>query len=225
MSKHPIQHYYDELAQAYDTDRFGNSYGQYLHIQEQSIMQGWLQGIAPQTVVDMGCGAGRFLQYAQVGVDFSANMLTQAQHKFPDRKLVQASITATPFADQAFQAAFSLHVFFHLEKSVIRQAIHEAHRILKPGGVFIVDFPSATRRRLVNYQKAGWHGNTSLSVGELQQYTEGLFVLERQRGVLLFPVHRIPKRLRRPVRWLDTVLCHTSLGKWASYCFVCLRRI
>lgn len=225
MSKHPIQHYYDALAGTYDTDRFGSSYGQYLHSQEQGIMRAWLQGIAPQATVDLGCGTGRFLQYAHSGVDFSTNMLLQAQHKFPDRKLVQASIAATPFANQAFQAAFSLHVFFHLEKSVIQQTIHEAHRIVKPGGVFIIDFPSAARRRLANYQKAGWHGNTSLSVGELQQYTNGLFVVEQQRSVLLFPVHRIPKRLRYLVRWLDTLLCQTFLGKWASYCFVCLRRI
>jgi ubiquinone/menaquinone biosynthesis C-methylase UbiE len=225
MDRHPIRQYYDELAAAYDADRFGNSYGQYLHAQEQGIMQAWLRGIAAQTTLDMGCGTGRFLQYARHGVDFSGQMLTQAQGKFPDHPLVQASITRIPFADQTFRAAFSLHVFFHLDKSVIRQAIREAHRILQPGGILIVDFPSIARRRLVNYRKDGWHGNTALSIDEIRQYADGLFVLEKQQGVMLFPVHRIPRNLRRPMRWLDTLLCRTFLRRWSSYCFVCLRRL
>lgn len=225
MSKRPIRQYYDELAAAYDADRFGHSYGQYLHAQEQTIMQAWLRDIAPNATVDMGCGTGRFLPYAHYGVDVSGQMLIQAQRKFPDRQLVQASMTATPFAEQTFQGTFSLHVFFHLDKTVIQQAIREAHRILQPGGVFIVDFPSAARRRLVKYRKDGWHGNTSLSVDEVRQYAAGLFTLEKQQGVMLFPVHRIPKPLRRPVRWLDTLLCRTFMRQWASYCFVCLRRL
>lgn len=225
MHNRPIQQYYDELAAAYDEDRFGNSYGQYLHAQEQGIMQAWLGGIAPEVTLDMGCGTGRFLQYAHYGVDLSGQMLVQAQHKFPAHQLVQASITNTPFADQQFRAAFSLHVFFHLDKAIIRQAIREAHRILQPGGVLIVDFPTAARRRLVKYQKDGWHGNTALSVDEVRQYANGLFLLEKQQGAMLFPVHRIPKKLRQPVRWLDTLLCRTFLRQWASYCFVCLRRL
>lgn len=225
MHNRPIQQYYDELAAAYDVDRFGNSYGQYLHTQEQGIMQAWLGDIAPQATLDLGCGTGRFLPYAHYGVDVSGQMLAQARRKFPDRQLVQASMTRTPFADQMFQGAFSLHVFFHLEKTVIRQAMQEAYRILQPGGVLIVDFPSAARRRLVKYQKDGWHGNTALSVDEIRQYAKGLFVLEKQQGVMLFPLHRIPKKLRQPVRWLDTLLCRTFLRQWASYCFVCLRRL
>lgn len=225
MDNRPIRQYYDELAAAYDADRFGNSYGQYLHAQEQGIMQAWLRDIAPEATLDIGCGTGRFLQYAHYGVDFSGQMLVQAQRKFPDRQLVQASMTSMPFADQQFQVAFSLHVFFHLDKAIIQQTIHEAHRILQPGGILIVDFPTTVRRRLVKYRKDGWHGNTALSVGEIQQYASGLFVLEKQQGVMLFPVHRIPKKLREPVRWLDTLLCRTFLHQWASYCFVCLRRL
>ncbi|WP_298608816.1 class I SAM-dependent methyltransferase [uncultured Thiothrix sp.] len=225
MNKQSIQHYYDQLASDYDANRFGNSYGQYLHAQEHQIMQAWLQGAAPTASIDLGCGTGRFLQYAHYGVDFSEQMLTQALHKFPKHQLIQASITNTPFLDQSFQAAFSLHVFFHLEKHTIKQVLQEAHRILQPRGVLIIDFPSAARRQLVKYKKEGWHGNTALSLPELQQAIEGLFVLEQQQGVMLFPVHRIPKVLRSPLRVFDSLLCQTFLRHWASYYFVYLRRI
>lgn len=225
MNKLLIQQYYDELATAYDADRFGHSYGHYLHVQEQAIMQTWLEGIAPVVTVDLGCGTGRFLDYAYYGVDFSGQMLVQARLKFPSHSLIQASITHTPFADQTFQAAFSLHVCFHLEKDTIQQLLQEAHRILQPRGVLIIDFPSAARRQFVRYKKEGWHGNTALSLPELQQAIEGLFVLEQQQGVMLFPVHRIPKVLRKPLRVLDSWLCQTFLRQWASYYFVCLRRI
>ena len=219
-----IQQYYDDLAPEYDSDRFANSYGKYLHAQETQIMQQWLKGISQKEILDMGCGTGRFLEFAQHGVDISEGMLTQAKTKFPKKVLQIASIIKTPFADNTFQAVFSLHVFFHLEKEVIQQTIQEAHRILKPSGILIFDFPSKARREMINYQKEGWHGNTTLGLEEIQQYIDGKFILEKHQGVMMFPVHRIPKTLRNSFRFIDTILCQSFLKKWASYNFVCLRK-
>jgi ubiquinone/menaquinone biosynthesis C-methylase UbiE len=40
-----------------------------------------------------------------------------------------------PLADASIDAAFSVHVFQHLEsKSVIERYLHEVHRVLRPGG-------------------------------------------------------------------------------------------
>jgi len=219
-----IQQYYNDLAPEYDSDRFANSYGKYLHVQETQIMGEWLRGISQKEILDMGCGTGRFLNYAHYGVDISEGMLTEAKAKFPNKELQIASITNTPFQDNTFQAIFSLHVFFHLEEEIIQQTIQEAHRILKPNGILIFDFPSKTRREMINYQKEGWHGNTALSLEEVQQYVGGKFILEKYQGVMLFPVHRIPKFFRSSFRLVDTLLSQSFLKKWASYNFVFLHR-
>ena len=224
FTKKSIQQYYDDLAPEYDADRFANSYGKYLHAQETQIMHKWLSGIFPKEILDMGCGTGRFLKYAQYGVDISEGMLAEAKSKFPDKELKLASITNTPFTENTFQAIFSLHVFFHLEKEVIQQTIQEAYRILKPNGILIFDFPSKARREMINYQKEGWHGNTALSIDEIQQYIDGLFILEKSQGGMMLPVHRIPKSMRTSMRFVDTVLCNSFLKKWASYNFVFLRK-
>ena len=224
FTKKSIQQYYDDLAPEYDSDRFANSYGKYLHAHEAQIMQKWLSGIVQKEILDMGCGTGRFLEYAHHGIDISEGMLAEAKRKFPEKVLQKASITNTPFTKNTFNVVFSLHVFFHLEKEVIQQTIQEAHRILRPNGILIFDFPSEKRRALINYQKEGWHGNTALSLEEIQEYIDGKFILEKYQGVMMFPVHRIPETLRTSFRFVDTMLCNSFLRKWASYNFVCLRK-
>ncbi|KOR30420.1 hypothetical protein TI05_14030 [Achromatium sp. WMS3] len=219
-----IRRYYDKLAPKYDVERFANSYGQYLHKQEQLIMQDWLFGKNPDTCLDMGCGTGRFLKYAKHGIDISEPMLLQAQFKFPEHDLQVSSITNTLYMDNTFDAVFSLHVFFHLEHHVIKQAIKEAYRILKPGGLLIFDFPSQTRRQLVKYQKDDWHGNTVLNVDTVREYSNSMFTLKKFQGVMMFPIHRIPDGLRDYMRTLDALLCRSPLKFLASYNLVCLQR-
>ena len=60
----PIQDYYDKIAHKYDADRFGNSYGRYIDALEREILTTWLHGVKPENVLDIGCGTGRFLDFA-----------------------------------------------------------------------------------------------------------------------------------------------------------------
>ena len=91
----PIKNYYENLATTYDENRFANSYGQFIDHQERQILNRWIQKQA--TILDIGCGTGRFLEYATHGLDVSQNMLNEAQRKFPEKKLVASSATNTPF--------------------------------------------------------------------------------------------------------------------------------
>jgi len=222
--KTSIRNYYDQLAPEYDDDRFNNTYGQYLHHQEHQILQRQLNGISLDNILDMGCGTGRFLQHAGHGVDFSEGMLQQAQSKFPNRQLTISDISNMPFEASSFKAIYSLHVFMHLDMETIHATIRDAHRILESDGILIFDFPSKARRELINYKKEGWHGNTALDIATVEQLTEGLFDLENYEGVLFFPIHRVPIRLRSFFRFFDSLLCRSFLRKWASYHFVFLRK-
>jgi ubiquinone/menaquinone biosynthesis C-methylase UbiE len=93
MNPH-IQNYYDQLAPAYDEDRFGNSYGQFIHQQELRVLQAFRAASPQGQVLDLACGTGRLLPWATHGVDISAAMLAQARSKYPDKDLRAGSALA-----------------------------------------------------------------------------------------------------------------------------------
>ncbi len=66
-------------------------------------------------IVDLGCGDGRFLAYADVGVDLSIGMLRRAKMKKLNKSLVEASVTHLPFRDKAFNHAFMIDVLIHVK--------------------------------------------------------------------------------------------------------------
>lgn len=219
-----IRTYYDSLAERYDENRFGNSYGQYIHQQEKAILSQWLEGIQSEDILELGCGTGRLLDFAQTGIDFSASMLQVAAKKYPNHRLIPGDITQLPFYTPQFQAVFSTHVFMHLDIGSIRKTIQEVHRVLRPGGLFIFDVPNLWRRKVIRYQKSGWHGNTALNEQEIQVICGADWELTHREGILLFPIHHLPPLLRAPFRPLDSLLCRTSLKKYASYHFYVLKK-
>jgi len=70
--KTEIIKYYDALADTYDTDRFSNSYGDYIHHQELRVLHKYLSKDAIAKNLDVACGTGRFLDFADYGMDISS---------------------------------------------------------------------------------------------------------------------------------------------------------
>jgi SAM-dependent methyltransferase len=195
--------YYDRLAGTYDTDRFGGSYGTFLHEQEVAILARMIPQAAT-AILDIGCGTGRLTGYATCGCDPSLNSVRIAAGKRPERGFVAADLTAMPFAAASFDAAFCFHVFMHLDRDRIQTGLREIARVLRPGGILIADVASGVRRRLLGHKPKGWHGATSLSVREFSDLaaTAGL----RQSGVsgtIMLPLHRLPEGIRMPLSALD----------------------
>lgn len=216
--------YYDELADRYDDDRFGNSYGQHLDALERSILSTWLGGIEPGRCVDFGCGTGRLLAFAGTGVDGSARMLQVAAQKYADRHLIPAPITEVPLADGAMEAGLCFHVLMHLPEETIRAFLAEAARIVRPGGKLIVDIPSAPRRALSRRPKSGWHGDTASDLATFRRWAGAQWQMQEVRGILMLPLHRIPRRVRPWLMRLDAWLGRTFLARYASYYVIELER-
>lgn len=80
-------------------------------------------------ILDAGCGEGRFIAYADVGVDFSKGMLKRARSHYPDRNFVRASILYLPFKDKAFSAAFTVDVLLHIQPDKRKNALKEVDRV------------------------------------------------------------------------------------------------
>ncbi|MEL6656866.1 MAG: class I SAM-dependent methyltransferase [Bacteroidota bacterium] len=220
----PINEYYEELAPNYDQDRFGNTYGQYIHQQETAILNQLLPYPATTLTLDLGCGTGRLLRWATHGLDYSPAMIAQAEKKYPDRDLQIGSAWDTPYETACFQAVYSFHVLMHLEEAQIPAVLQEAARILQSGGRFIFDIPSKKRRALLRYRAGHWHGAQSLALDDIRAFAGEDWEVRSYTGVLFLPIHRFPNWLRQPLRWMDDLLCRSPWRAYASYLVIELVR-
>ena len=215
-----VSEYYQQLAPTYDEDRFGNTYGQFIHQQEHSILDQLLPYPATAPTLDLACGTGRLLRWATHGLDNSSAMIAEAGKKFPGKELTVGSALAMPYAGGTFAAVYSFHLLMHLQAEEIRQVLEEAARVIPTGGRFLFDIPSRNRRELTNYQAAGWHGAQSLSISDINELITDKWTLQSYTGVLFLPIHRFPVRIRGPLRWLDNLLCRSPWRSYASYLVV-----
>ncbi len=195
--------YYDKLAGNYDSDRFGNSYGRFVHQQEREILDRAVP-VQAGMILDMGCGTGRLSQYATHGCDASTESLKVATDKHPDKPFLAADLLSLPFASSTFDAAFCFHVLMHLRLEQVGDVLAEIARVLKPGGIFVVDVASRIRRRVLRHNAAGWHGSTSLSLRELSSLAaKAGLKMDASFGTILFPIHRFPGALRESLVKID----------------------
>ena len=201
MAENCVVDYYNQIASQYDESRFGNSYGQFIDRQERWVLDNLK--IDAATCLDLPCGTGRLSNYAAVGADASEAMLDEARKRFPDHRFLQADATQTGFSDASLQTILSFHFLMHLDADTVQKVMHEMHRLLLPDGRWICDIPSRQRRSLTSRQPEAWHGNTSMDVQQMRQLTQGLFEIQSVHGVMLMPVHRMPKSLRPSLCSLD----------------------
>lgn len=93
------------------------------------------------SVLDVACGAGVLtnklneLNYVATGIDFSAEMISEARLRYPDLKFAIGDAENLNFADESFDAVVMNFGILHLENPELAMA--EAKRVLKPQGKFI----------------------------------------------------------------------------------------
>ncbi|MBR5640319.1 MAG: class I SAM-dependent methyltransferase [Muribaculaceae bacterium] len=218
MSHDKIIDYYNSLAQTYDENRFGNSYGQFIDRQERRVLNKLLSPLTEQRhVLEIACGTGRLTNYATHALDASEQMMAIAQEKHKNVSFTLASAADTGFQDETFDAVFSFHLMMHLDNETIESICKEAHRILKPGGQFIFDIPSRKRRELFHHKQDGWHGATHLSADEVKQLAGTRFKVNRSAGIMMMPVHKLPKVMRKPLVSTDYLLANSPIKQYSSY--------
>lgn len=118
----------------------------------------WIRGLVKDAelalgdrVLDFGCGVGRLTnalaEYAAeaVGVDIADSMIEQATQlsQYPDRvRFVGYDGRTLPFEDGAFDSAVSLIVLQHARPEVQIGCLLELQRVVRPGGVLVLQIPS-----------------------------------------------------------------------------------
>jgi SAM-dependent methyltransferase len=116
------------------------------------IPQWPLQAAGGRTVVDVGCSWGRWsiaaarAGYRPIGVDVHVDALAAAarvaKQLGAEADFVCGDADHLPFLPQSVDVVFSYSVLQHLERSVVLRFFAEVHRILKPGGLCLVQLPN-----------------------------------------------------------------------------------
>ncbi len=209
-----IVNYYDNLAESYDENRFDNAYGKFIDRQERNLLDKLLTNDS-EIILDLACGSGRLLNYANFGIDASPKMIDIAKQKYNNKSIFLADAEKTQFESNSIDTIFSFHFFMHLNQDKINKILEECDRILKNNGRIIFDVPSKKRRRLLNFKSNEWHGAYSTSIAE--QKLNQHFKVSRTFGFLFFPIHRFPKFTRKFLVKIDLLLANSFLKEYSSY--------
>ena len=222
--KAEIIKYYDALADTYDIDRFSNSYGDYIHQQELRVLHKYLSQYSISKNLDVACGTGRFLDFADYGMDISSEMVRVSQKKFPDKKIKLGDAEVSGFEDNYFENVISFHLFMHLDLTSFKTIQKEVARISKSNAQFIFDIPSERRRRLFGYKASSWHGGNQISYRTLKKMVKEDWEIINFHGVAFLPIHRIPKKIRKFFIPLDSLLCNSIIKEYSSHLIFILKK-
>ena len=152
---HYYRHYYNQEAKQYDKVRFHSSKAFGKEYAEHAVIYDLLALSAGQSVLDAPTGTGRIAAYLaerglrMTAVDLTENMLLEAQQRATQVGLaeqmvcVQANACQLPFESNSFDGVIANRFFHLLPISLHRPFILDMWRVLRPGGVLLVQFRSA----------------------------------------------------------------------------------
>ena len=99
-------------------------------------------------ILDIGCGRGEWLAYANQygftthGVDLDAGMLVACQLAGLNASLGDGIETLRALKSESQVVVSAFHVVEHISFDVLRDLVCEAFRVLKPGGILIMETPN-----------------------------------------------------------------------------------
>ncbi len=100
------------------------------------------------TLLDLGCGRGEWLELAgeagwqATGVELDEGMADQAQALGLRVEVAEAHAYLRGQTDESLSAVTAFHLAEHLEFDRLRELIGECLRVLRPGGILILETPN-----------------------------------------------------------------------------------
>jgi SAM-dependent methyltransferase len=99
-----------------------------------------------RTVLEVGCSSGYLLNsfleqepFTAIGADLSPEAIAQARKDYGERiRFVETTPTSIPLPDASVDIAYTVDTVEHLSRP--KEIFLDVHRILKPGGLFLLHF-------------------------------------------------------------------------------------
>ncbi|MGY2223507.1 class I SAM-dependent methyltransferase [Pseudomonas gingeri] len=129
-----------------------------------------IQGTAPFTVLDFGCGPGRDLQtftrmgHVAVGLDGSERFAQMARDD-SGCEVLQQNFLELELPSERFDGIFANAVLFHIPRQELPRVLGQLHATLKPGGVLFSSNPRGDNQE-------GWNGERYGSYHDLEAWRE-----------------------------------------------------
>lgn len=156
------------------------------------------------TVLEIGCSSGFLLRellaklpgHCIVGADYTRDTLETLGTKLPNVPLLQFDLTRCPLADDFSDAIVLLNVLEHINDD--DAAIAQLFRIVKPGGVVIIEVPASPSLFDV-YDRVLMHHRRYTMRGLMKLAQRHGFVVEQRShlGFILYPLFWLIKRLNQ----------------------------
>jgi 2-polyprenyl-3-methyl-5-hydroxy-6-metoxy-1,4-benzoquinol methylase len=172
--------------------------------------------LAGMTVIDAMCGNGETTRYLRrqqafvTGVDISQEELRNFQRQWPYCTAHCSSMLSTGLKENSYDCVVIVGGLHHIQPNCA-EAIHEIHRLLKPGGYFCFtephkgSLPDLVRKFWYNHDDYFMENEAAIDLESLKQEfsSKFTFIKEEHKGNLAYlfvynaMVFRIPLRLVR----------------------------
>ena len=147
----------------------------------------------PLSVLDVGCGSGRFLTFLEkknthfsyLGIDASSAMIEESKKAHPHRNFLVCDMQDIETMDSQFDCIVFLASFHHLKNYEERlDVLKKTKKILAPGGIVAMTNWNLLGTELFpKYEKSHrWNGEFDIKIGAHARYYHG-FTTEELGGL------------------------------------------
>lgn len=172
---------YDAFATTFSNSRKN------LHWPELEYIIADIGSMNYDSVLDIGCGNGRFLEQAVVsglqlreyiGIDSSEWMIREARKLHPENRFESIGMQNITTIDRSYGALLFLASFHHLETQIERiNLLRDAKKLLIPGGrIYMTNWNLIDQLKYKTSHR--WNGDYDIKIGQFSRYYHGFTVDE-----------------------------------------------
>lgn len=103
------------------------------------------------SILDLPCGTGIFAPLfpdaSYTGVDLGEKYVLRAKRRHPAKNFLVMDALHLQFPDHTFDSVLTIGFLHHLDEPEVLQSLSEIHRVLKPGGKFLLIEDCPTRSK------------------------------------------------------------------------------